>query len=568
MIKREIEEIVKKASGVNGADVFAPERAEFGHYSSNVAMKLAKKGGKNPMEVARVITNNLQRTANNIFSKVEVAPPGFINFWVSQQIIQKEFSEIHKKGEKWGKPFKKPGKTAVIDYSGINIAKPMHAGHLRSTIIGQALYNIFSFSGWKTIGDNHLGDWGKQFGVLIAAYKENLKTKKLKSSKLDIDGLMNLYVDYSSRMKKDAALEEIAKEETKKLQSDDKENIKIWKNFYKITFSELDEVFKLLGIKFDYQLGESFYGFMLEDIVKDALKKGVAEKSDGAVVIFTDKNKSPLLIKKSDEAYLYGTTDLATVKYRVQKFKPETILYVVDNGQSLHFEQVFQAAKALGYAKKAELTHVKFGLILAEDMKKLSTRGGKHISLLELINEAVAKSEKIIKEKRPDLSLKEKNKIAEIIGVGALKYNDLSQNRQSDIAFKWETMLNLEGNSGPYLQYTYVRLKSIIAKSKIAKGKPARFDPKLLTEKEELNLILLLDKFPDVVGEITRSYYPHYLADYLYKLAKTANNYYHTTPVLKAEKNIREARLALIGAVARTLKTGLNLLGISVPEKM
>lgn len=569
MIKDEIKKIVSKVAG-SEVDISVPENENFGHYSTNVAMRIAKAKGGNPpaggpMQIANEIINKLRITNYELFEKIEAVAPGFINFWISEKVLQKEFNLINKAGGKWGKTKTKSKgkKTVVIDYCGVNIAKPMSVGHLRSTIIGQALYNIFKFNGWKVIGDNHLGDWGKQFGILIAAYKENLKTKKLKNSKLTIDNLMELYVDYTARMKADVELENIAREETRKLQIGDKKNIKIWNEFHKITFNELQKIFKILNIKIDHHLGESFYNPMLDGIVKDALDKKVAVKSEGAVVIFIDNDKAPFLIQKSDGAFLYGTTDIATVKYRVKKFKPEVILYVVGNEQTFHLSQLFEAVKKLEIIKDQKLAHIKFGLVLGEDMKKLSTRAGKHISLGALLEEAIIRAEKIIEEKNPGLSAGEKKKIAKIVGIGAVKYNDLSQNRQSDIAFDWDKMLNFEGNSGPYIQYTYARLKSILRKSKSAK-----FDSKYLNEKIETSLILKLEEFPGVLEKITELYFTHYLAEYLFDLAKTTNVFYQTLPVLKAEKNERNARLALIKTVTETLKTGLNLLGIEVPEKM
>lgn len=563
MIKDKIQKIIFKANR-HEADVFVPENENFGHYSTNIAMRLAKDQKNNPMSVSKDIIDSIHKTApKGFFEKIEIANPGFINFWINPEVLRDEFKAIYKSGGKWGKVKTKNKRTILIDYCGINIAKPMSVGHLRSTIIGQALYNIFKFNGWKVIGDNHLGDWGKQFGVLIAAYKEKIIDPKLKNKNLNVDYLMELYVGYSARMKEDVRLEETAREETKKLQSGDKENIKIWKEFHKTTFQELKKISKILGISFDHQLGESFYNPMLEGIVKNALKKGVAVKSDGAVVIFTEGDKTPFIIQKTDGSYLYSTTDIATVEYRIKKFKSDVILYVVGNEQTFHLSQLFKAVKKLKIAKDQKLEHVKFGLVLGEDMKKLSTRAGKHISLDALLSEAIKRAEKIIEEKSPELNAGDKKKIAKIVGIGAVKYNDLSQNRQSDIAFNWDKMLNFEGNSGPYVQYAYARLKSILRKAK-----PVKFNSKYLNEKMEMDLILKLEEFPSVMEKVAESYFTHHLAEYLFDLAKTTNAFYQIIPVLKAEKGIKEARLALIKSVTEILKTGLNLLGIEAPEKM
>ena len=559
MIER-IKHLVQEATGEKDVHIEIPQAESQGHYSTNIAMKLAKGVKKNPLTLAEEFAARIKAgDKEGMFEKVSAVPPGFINFWIAPSVLQESLREIRKSDKDWGKPEKKARKTMVIDYSHPNIAKPMSVAHLRSTIIGDALYRIFKFSGWKSIGDNHLGDWGKQFGILIAAWKE----LKEKPKQIVIEDLMKLYVDYNARMKEDKALEDRARAEVKKLQDGDRENVKIWKEFYKISLNEFKKVYDILGVTFDEYLGESFYKDMLPGIIEDALKSGVAEKSEGAIIIpFADK--PPFVIQKSDEAFLYSTTDLAAVQYRVKKTKADLMLYVVDNGQSLHFEQLFDAVKKLGYVTDEKLVHVKFGLILGEDLKKLATRSGKHISLQAVIEEAIEKAEAVVNQKRSDLSEKERKEIGRAVGIAALKYNDLSQNRQSDIAFKWEKMLNLEGNSAPYLMYTHARLKSILRKAKA----PRSFGAEKLTTPQELGLIRKLLGFPDVIHIVTQNYFPHYLTDYLFGLAQMTNAYYHGESILKSEPEVRDARLAFIVAIAQTMETGLGLLGISAPEKM
>jgi len=560
-----IQEVTGKEYDVS---VEPSEDLAFGHYATSVALKLASASGKNPRAFAEELAVKLRAADRGaLFERIEVAGPGFINFWLSKEAIRGAFLEIVNAGKKWGTQkvvsykslvvSKRP--VIIIDYSHPNIAKPMSVAHLRSTIIGAALYNVFKFSGWKTIGDNHLGDWGKQFGVLIAAYKEKSKLRK----DINISELMRLYVDYTARMKEDPKLEDVAREETKKLQDGDKENVKIWKAFYKISINEFQKIYKILGVKFDYFLGESFYKPMLGDVVKEALAKGIAKRSEGAVIIPLDP-LPPFVIQKSDEAFLYSTTDLAAVQYRVKKFKPNVILYVVDNGQSLHFEQLFVSVRKLGFATNEELVHAKFGLILSEDMKKLSTRAGRHIALEAVIDQAIEKARALVDAKRNDLSEAERAKIAQAVGIAALKYNDLSQNRQSDIAFRWKKMLNLEGNSAPYLIYTYVRLKSILRKGK--KQKTLKADAPI--EPADLKLVLKLMQFPDAIARVRETYFPHLLTDYLYDLAKCANHYYQSVPVLKSAGELQSVRLHLVSAVAETMKIGLGLLGISALQKM
>jgi len=559
-MQEKINAILKKTfPGASDWKIEISKEARFGHYSSAAAFGQARAEGRDAMEIASALAGRIQAAdQGRLFEKVTVTSPGFINFWLSKEAIQEEFLAIKKAGGKWGKPSLKKRETAVIDYSHPNIAKPMSVAHLRSTIIGQALYNIFQFSGYKVVGDNHLGDWGKQFGVLIAAFKNS----KLDLRRATMEDLFNLYVDYTGRLKANPALEEAARLETKKLQEGNEENIKIWEKFYALSLTEFKKIYKALGVKFDYFLGESFYKKMLPGVVGDALRAGAAKRSAGAVIVeFPDL--PPFIIQKSDDAYLYATTDIAAVKYRIKKFKPQLLLYVVDNGQTLHFEQLFRTVRKLGYVKDEKLVHVKFGLILSEDMKKLSTRAGRHIALGAVIEEAIKRAGKIVRTKRPDLTPKEQNLIAYQVGVGSLKYNDLSQNRQSDIAFNWDKMMSLEGNSAPYLMYTYARLRSIMRK-----GKLKAFAPGTLRKTADLELVLKLSQFREVIARVLGDYFPHELADYLYGLAKKVNYFYQTEPVLKSEPELKAMRLCLVDQVAKTLKTGLALLGIKVLERM
>ena len=561
MLRKQVEQYLQAAApGVDNIELTIPEHTQFGHFSTNVALRLAKVHGKSPMEVADEIVGGLQTAApKGFFAKVETAKPGFVNMWLAPEAIQKGFAEIVTAKEDWGKPTVEEQKTVVVDYSAPNIAKPMGVGHLRSTIIGQTLYNIFKFSGWNAIGDNHVGDWGKQFGVLIAAYKEDNKPEEV-----SIDYLMKLYVGYSARMKEDSELGEAAKREVKKLQDGDEENTAIWKKFYAVSIGEFDRMYKLLDVSFDHTIGESFYNDQLAAVVSEALAKKVAVESEGAIVIPIEGSETPMIIRKSDGAYLYPTTDIAAIKHRVKDFNADLMLYVVGNEQAFHFDQLFKAVKKLGIVDDQQMVHIKFGLMLGEDMKKFSTRAGKTVSLFDLLQEAIARAKKVVDEKQPDMSEEERAEIAKVVGIGAVKYNDLSQNRQSDIAFNWDRMLNFEGNSGPYLQYAYARLKSILRKGE----EGATFDVAHLKDETELQVILRLQQFPDVIEDITKNYFPHHLTDYLYALAKDVNTMYATVQVLKAEDAERNARLALIGAAAQTLKTGLNLLGIKTVEQM
>jgi len=437
----------------------------------------------------------------------------------------------------------------------------MHVGHLRSTIIGDALANIFEFAGYKVVRWNYLGDWGTQFGKLITAYKKWGDDKKIEKD--PVNELNNLYVRFHEEVENNPGLNDEAREEFKKLEDGDKENRELWAKFKKDSVKEFEGMYDMLGIKFDEWIGEAFYEKDLEPLTERLIKDGIATESEGALIVdLKDKGLSPGLIRKSDGATLYLTRDIANLEYRIKKYKPDTLLYVVDNGQSLHFQQLFEIAEIIGL--KADAHHVKFGLVLSEDLKRLSTRAGRHISLTDVVNESIKRARAVVDAKQSELDEGERSEIAKAVGIGALKYNDLSQNRQSDIAFDWDKMLSFEGNSGPYLQYTYTRLKSILSKA----GKFGGFKEDVLKSEADLDLVFKLVMFPEIIRMVTENYFPHYLANYIYDLARTVNSYYEKEPVLKADGDLRDARLHLVQSAAETLRTGLNLLGIETVERM
>ena len=591
MLNKQIKEIINKAVKDLYRDIEIPDFVvewpqdkDFGDYASNVAMVLAGKLNKDPMKIAEEIKNILQPfdklkvnsaqddINKNLFSEITIEKPGFINFKISDEQLRRNLCGILKKKYKFGSSEMGKNKTVVIDYSAPNIAKPMHIGHLRSTIIGQSLYNIYKFLGYKVIGDNHLGDWGTQFGKLIYAHKNWGNKKEI--NKNPIEEMTKLYIRFHKEAEKDKELEELARKETKKLQDKDSENIKIWKFLVRESLKDFKKIYKLLGIKFDYVLGESFYDDMLENIIKEGFDKKIAVKSEGAVIINLDKqNLPPFLIKKTDGAYLYTTTDLAAIIYRKRKFKPDKILYVVANEQALHFQQLFASAKKYGLCENIKLEHIKFGMVLGETGKKFSTRKGETVELNNLIDKAVKLSQRTVEEKNPKLSKKEKKKIAKVVGLGAIKYNDLSQNRITDITFNWDKMLSFDGNSAPYLQYTYARIKSLRKKyNNLYKldrvnilDKP---DFGLLKEDIEKDIMRQLIKFPEAVESAARENSPHLIALYIYELASLYNNFYNSVPILKAEKNIAKARIYLSKSVAIIIRNGLNLLGIDTLKKM
>lgn len=555
-------------------DVENPKQKDNGDYSCNVAMVIAKRLEKNPREVAEQIVSEILKDARSgeYFKKVQAAGPGFINFYISDEKLFANVLKVLDKKEKFGRSKYGEGKTVVIDYSSINIAKPMHVGHLRSAIIGQSLYNIYESLGYKVIGDNHIGDWGTQFGKMIYAYKHWGDKKAI--SKNPVEEMTKLYVRFHKEAESNEELEELARIETKRLQQKDDENIKIWKFLVRESLKDAGKIYKTLNVKFDCVLGESFYDEMLPDIVKDAFSKGAAEKSDGAVIINLEMHKlPPFLIQKSDGSYLYSTTDLAAAKYRKEKLKADKILYVVSNEQSLHFEQLFKSIEILGICPDVELSHIKFGMVLGESGKKFSTRKGETIRLEDVLYKSVELARKVIEEKNPTLSQKEKKKIARTVGIGAVKYNDLSQNRLTDIAFNWEKMLSFEGNSAPYLQYTCARINSVLEKYKkenrlgsLLPYKKPRFE--LLKEDLEKDILRQLLKYPEAIEAAAKENGPHLLALYIFNLASSYNTFYNSFPILRTDKELMKARLALSEAVAVVVRNGLGILGIDTPEKM
>ncbi|TSC82866.1 MAG: arginyl-tRNA ligase ArgS [Parcubacteria group bacterium Gr01-1014_20] len=562
-MKAEITKLVERVAGTDQFEILVPERDSFGHYSTNVAMRMAKQSGRNPVELARELIVRISAGApRGVFLKIEAAAPGFINFWLTKEFLQKEgFRALGNKS--FGKTNLGRGKKVIFEYSDPNIAKRMHVGHLRATIIGDALANIYEFLGYKVVRWNYIGDWGTQFGKMIVAYK--LWGNKVAVQKNPIEELQRLYVKFHEEMERSPDLEERGQEEFKKLEEGNGGNKKLWEWFKRESLREFDRIYQLLGVKFDVTIGEAFYEKGLKKLVADLKSKGVAKESEGSLIVTLEKfGLPPALVQKSDGASLYMTRDIANIKYRLAKYKPVKMFYVVGNEQSLHFEQLFKVAEILKL-NKAELKHLKFGLVLDEDGQKFATREGRVVLLDDLINKAMALALEIVDRKNPGLSKKDKEKVARAVGIGALKYNDLKENRHSDVTFNWGQMLNISGNSGPYLQYTYARLASILGKNKKQKtnNKKTKPDFKLLDKKEELDLIRKVLQFPDAISEAHDSLLTSNFSNYLYELASLANRFYETTPVIKEPDVARRgARVGLIQVTNRVIKAGLGLLGI------
>ncbi len=540
-----------------------PKEMFHGDYATSIALVISKILKKNPMEIAESIKFQVLDLEPDFFERVEVVKPGFINFFLSQQSLINSLNNILKEKDKYGSA--KVGKTVVIDYSAPNIAKPFGIGHSRSTIIGQAIYNIYQFLGWKCIGDNHLGDWGTQFGKMIVAIRKWGNKEKLKD--LSIADLEKLYVKFHQEMEAYPELENEARAWFKKLEDNNKEAKEIWQTCVDISLKEFDKVYKLLGIKIDYVLGESFYQGKMMPIIKEASKKKIATKSQGALIIKYPRDKLSLaIVLKSDGATNYLTRDLATIQHRLKTWKPDLMIYEVGVEQSLHLKQLFWAVELLGWAKREKFFHMAHGLYRGKQ-GKLSTRKGKTIHLESVLQEAIDRAKKIINtsETSQDLSTKEKEKIAQIVGIGAVKYNDLSQHYSRNIVFDWDKILNLKGNSGPYLQYTFARCKSVLKKSKTK----INFKNIENLNSEEKDILRTIYKFPEVVQEAADKFSPNLICNFAFDLAQKYNLFYQKHSIIKAETdNLKMFRLSLTTAVAQVLKNSLSLLGISAPEKM
>lgn len=579
-------------TGIEGVEplVEHPEDLQNGDYSTNIAMIAGKIAGKNPLQLAEQIKSEVEKSKLEIIAKVEVAPPGFINFWLSEAVISKELELALNSGERYGSSDLGKGKKIIVEYSSPNIAKRFGIGHLRSTIIGQSIYNMYQFLGFNTIGDNHIGDWGTQFGVMIAQIK-NLSERSDDKLRLSVDDLEVLYVEFNRAVKDNPELWDEAKRWFKKLEEGDSEAKGIWEATVAISSGEFDDIYTLLDVKIDNAYGESYYRDMMGKIIQEAKDKNLAVESDGALIIEL-AGLPPGILLKSDGATTYFTRDLATIKFRMEKWNPERIIYETGVEQTLHFQQVFRTAELLGWLDGCKLVHVKHGLYLAPDGKKFSTRRGETVKLAQVLNEAVERASLILKEKPESgnsLDRGEVDSVARAVGIGAVKYFDLSHAPLSNIVFSWDKVFLLAGNSGPYLQYTYARTRSVLRKSgrrvlsldsptaippgnnsgAPSVGLPA-FAPPVALAQEELVLLRTFYRFPEVIEEAALNYSPNHLANFLYDLTSKYNVFYNNLPILEPKEGdkVRNLRLGLTQVTANILKTGLGLLGISTPERM
>ena len=562
---------------------------KFGDYQSNSLMSLARSRKMNPRQLATNVLAKLD--VGDWCEKVEIAGAGFLNFCLKNSVLTDTLQSAAR-GEFLF--FEKTGpsvRTFVIDFSSPNVAKPMHVGHIRSTILGDSLARTLRLLGHRVITDNHIGDWGTQFGMLLLGWKSHLDRAALDRD--PIAELERIYKVINAECAANPARLEEAKQELVKLQNGNAVNYNIWRDMIVLSQIQFDKIYSRLGIKFDCTYGESHYNPMLKEVVSDLLERGIARESESAIAIFFDDfpqlKEHPALVRKSDGGFNYTTTDLATLAYRLETWQPDTIIYVTDGRQQLHFQQVFTAFRKWQRASgilpedhssvgstgrmpaerpEVKLAHVWFGSILGEDGKPFKTRSGETVKLADLLDEAEERAFTLVSEKNPDLPEAQRREIARVVGLGAVKYADLLPNRQSDYFFSWDKMLALQGNTAPYLQYAYTRIKSIFRKSEAGFSPVTRHVTLALSAPEETALARHLLNFGLALEAVAEEYRPNFLCNYLYELAGKFTSFYENCPVLKADDATRASRLALCDLTARVLKQGLDVLGIETVEQM
>jgi arginyl-tRNA synthetase len=552
MMKKQLEKIL-------GFSLEATQNPDFGDYSSNIALQ-----GESPLKKAEDLVKKLEsdKELSKFVDKIDVAGPGFINFWLKKDVLVDNLIQIGRDKEKYGNTDLGKGKLAIVEYSSPNIAKPFGVGHLRSTVIGAAIANLMEAAGWKVMRDNHLGDWGTQFGKMIYAIKTWGNEKEIKNAKSPVGELVKLYVKFHEASEKDESLEDAARSWFKKLEGGDSEARRIWQLCVDLSWVEFNRVYEMLGIKFDPDfndgrgLGESFFEAKMGPVVEELERKKLLKVGEGgAKLVFFAKDKyPPAMILKKDGATLYHTRDLATDKYRKEKYNPDLIINEVGSEQSLYFQQLFEIEKILGWFKEGQRVHVGHGLFLMEG-KKMSTRAGKTIKLEEVLEEAISRAKKLGNEKAKE---------AEAVGIGAIKYFDLLHQPLTNINFDWDSMFALEGNSGPYLQYTVARTNSVIAKA--PKKQVALSTDYGSLNTEELSVLRKLTLFSEVIENAARTYSPNLLCNYIYDLAQKYNTFYNKHKIIGSENE--GFRLMLTSGTGQVLKNGLKLLGIESPERM
>jgi len=557
-IKEEIVSLIGKEVSLKKQEIRSlievPPNSNFGDY----AFPCFKLGG-HPVDEAGKLTAKLKKT--KLIDRIEQKGP-YINFFIDKQkLAEIILSKIFQDKKRYGSSSLGKNRHVVIDFSSPNIAKPFGVGHLRSTVLGNSLYKIHNFLGYKSVGVNHLGDWGTQFGKLIVAYKKWGREKQLQ--KEPIKYLLKLYVKFHRESEKNEELNEQARQWFKKLEDGNREALALWKTFRRLSIEEFNRIYEILDVKFDYTQGESFYNKILPQTVEEVRKKEITKEDQDALVVDLEKYGLPnLVILKSDGATTYATRDIAAALYRLRKFSPAKLLYVVGSEQKLYWQQLFKTLELMGRDPE-KFTHINFGFMRFRE-KRMSTRKGEVIFLEEVLNKAVSLAEKIINKKNP--KLKNKKTVARQVGVGAVIFWDLKNDRINDVVFDWNKILDFEGETAPYAQYTHARACSILKKAE--QGLSSKINFETFNQPEEIKLIKLLGNFPDIVSQSADHCKPHLLARYLINLAQSFNEFYHKCPVISEMKHVMKARLLLVNSVRQALANGLNLLGIDAPEEM
>jgi arginyl-tRNA synthetase len=569
--------VVAFGSDFQGFDplVVPASNPKFGDYQCNISLSLSKQLGQPPRVIAQKLLEHLDVTG--ICQTPTIAGPGFINLTLKPAYLEAQLSDIQR-DPRLGVEAAKTPQRVILDFSSPNIAKEMHVGHLRSTIIGDSIARILEFQGHDVLRLNHVGDWGTQFGMLICYLREAYPAALTTANALEIGDLVSFYKQAKKRFDEDEAFKEASRQEVVKLQSGAEDSRNAWQLLCEQSRREFQVIYDWLDVKLT-ERGESFYNPLLPGIVENLSQSGLLEENDGAMCVFVEgfTNKAgeplPLIIQKSDGGYNYATTDLAALCYRIQKDQAERIIYVTDAGQANHFTQVFQVARRAGWlTDDVEVVHVPFGLVLGEDGKKFSTRSGETVRLRDLLDEAIARSradlEARLQEEGRDETEDFQANVAKVVGISAVKYADLSQNRTSNYIFSFDKMLELQGNTAPYMLYAYVRIRGISRKGDIDFEQLGADAKILLQEETELVLAKHLLQLSEVLNAVEQDLLPNRLCQYLFELSQKFNQFYDQCPVLKAEEPSRTSRLVLCDVTARTLKQGLSLLGISVLERM
>lgn len=562
--KQEITKLIHDTTQIEENEIITmieiPPNTDMGDYAFP-CFKLAKQFRKAPAMIANELIEKIQKP--EFIQKIE-AQGAYINFFTEKSIYVKEvLSNILEEKEQYGQSAVGTGKTVVIDYSSPNIAKPFHVGHLRSTVIGNALYNIYKALGYHCVGINHLGDWGTQFGKLIVAYKKWGSKEKIEQD--GIQELMNIYVKFHDEAEKSPELNDEARLWFVKMQDGDEEALALWKWFYEISMKEFERVYEMLGIEYDAYTGESFYNDKMEAIVEELKQKKLLKESEGAMIVDLEAEKMPpCLIIRKDGGTLYATRDITAALYRKKTYDFDKCIYVTALDQNLHFAQWFQVIKKMGYDWWENLVHVPFGLVSLES-GKLSTRNGNVVLMEELLNQAIDETKKIIQEKNPNIT--DKETVAKQVGIGAVIFNDLYSNRIKDVTFSWERMLNFDGETGPYVQYAHVRACSILKKAEVSSIE-GTIDFSKLSDEASIAVCKLLEAYPSKIAEAAQKYEPSIVTRHLVDIAQAFNKFYGDNIILGSEEQTKKARLALVYAVKIVIKHALNLLGIEAVEQM